>query len=192
MRATIAAREFARSLDRTIGPDLPLTHVDDPYAIQFYRGTMRPTARVEQAAKLLAGPDAAYVALFEAWRLQKMRGGGGPPLYELASVRLSPEVMVTILSNRQRFDPREPAAVRAGPLVLRVRGVRFAEGGDGWFALTDVGEGGTAAVTNDSDRPRTVRVILDRGGERGRRVERVGPGETWTWRLDEPGHGPMS
>src|SRR5574342_560646 len=56
-------QELARSIRDRVGDGFPLTHVDTPFALQFFLNSVSPLATAHQAATLLAGPEAAFVAI---------------------------------------------------------------------------------------------------------------------------------
>jgi 4-amino-4-deoxy-L-arabinose transferase-like glycosyltransferase len=92
----ILAKQF-RELGGVSGP---LTHVDDPFSLQFYLNTMQTTVTVHRAAMMLQGQAAAFVAVRNLTALTNELAGATNNLHILARWPASGEAFVTIVGNQ--------------------------------------------------------------------------------------------
>lgn len=106
-------QEFARSVQERLGPESRLVYVDVPFAAQFFLNTMRPRHSYEEAARLLAGPDAVLVA---TQRPERIREHADPTL-NLTEILRVPETgpaAVVVLSNRPAPHATAKAVLQNG------------------------------------------------------------------------------
>ena len=61
VRQTMVIKEFAGQLERTLGSEFPLTHVDAPMTFQVYLNTMRKPVTLARATVLLQSKEPAFV-----------------------------------------------------------------------------------------------------------------------------------
>jgi 4-amino-4-deoxy-L-arabinose transferase-like glycosyltransferase len=82
--ATIGTRELAAEIRAKLGDAPPLVHVDDPFALQFYLNTCRPSVSHAEAARLLRNEPPVFVAVRNRVRLESSLGTNGPALETVA------------------------------------------------------------------------------------------------------------
>lgn len=104
VQQTMAVKRLAAELERKVGKNFPLAHMDSPMAFQLYLNTMHRQISSEQAAELLRGTNAAFVALINPGDLETARRPDDPPMFTL----LPPpdqlkQFPVRIVSNRPDF-----------------------------------------------------------------------------------------
>src|SRR5262249_12915555 len=104
VKRTQGMEQLAGFVRDRVGPRFPLTHVDDPFALQFYLGTMRPIISFERAAELLRSGTPVFVVVRDVATLKGRLGPNGPTLYTLARWPESGEPFVQIVSNYPRLE----------------------------------------------------------------------------------------
>jgi len=172
---TLAIRNLAGSLQQKVGPDFPLTHVDDPYALQYYLNTMRPDASYATAARLLGGDAAAYVVVCQPELLKLHDSPGGNRVYDLARTpSLQKQPRTHILSNRPTFQVGGSMAMAVGELQIRTDGLRWLHAAERDFTFAGIG---SATFTNTSKIPLEVRVVLETADRTERLACILQPGE---------------
>lgn len=180
VRQTVALKALARVIKDRGGAEFPLTHMDDPTTLQVYLNTFRPPVSVERSARLLRGPEPAFVAVHKLDVLQSVRQAGDPPLYILLpdspTADLCPAVIV---GNRPDFAPSASAAFCSGPLLVRVHGALVLQASEQTFDFKPIAPGAEVLVTNESLRPRAVRVVIRGKGRGSPQCRIVAAGETW-------------
>jgi hypothetical protein len=72
---TVPLKKLAAEIEQNGGKEFPLTHVDDPMALQVYLNTLRPRVSYERAAQLLRGSEPAYVAMNDLKNWNRLKGG---------------------------------------------------------------------------------------------------------------------
>ena len=97
---TEGMRVLADQIRQQAGESLPLTHVDDPFALQFFLNTMQTAVPVERAAKLLQGDAPAFVAVRNLPALKNQMAGDDSRLQVLARWPSTGEAFVTVVGNR--------------------------------------------------------------------------------------------
>jgi 4-amino-4-deoxy-L-arabinose transferase-like glycosyltransferase len=156
---TLAVRDFAGSIEQTVGPEFPLTHVDDPYAVQFYLNTMRPAVSYATAAQLLKGDAAAFVAVCQPELLDLADSPWGGQVYELAKTpSIQKQPCTHILSNRPALRAESRMAMAVGALEIRTDGLLWLHAAERDFAFSGQD---SATFTNTGDRPVKFRVVLE-------------------------------
>jgi hypothetical protein len=170
---------FVSVIRKHVGVHFPLTHVDTPFALQFFLGSMAPLASVDQAARLLSGPDAAFIAIRNLDSLRRALGRTPTPLFVLAQWPPGGEADVRIVSNHDRFEWTADMSAVFDPIVIRTHGLRLVRRRDREFVLNPTGQHGSVVFTSESREPQLVRArILDSPSEVVR--ERLlAPGDRW-------------
>jgi 4-amino-4-deoxy-L-arabinose transferase-like glycosyltransferase len=179
---TIQVKSLAERLENAGASRLPLTHVDSPFALQFYLNTMRPTVSCERAAKLLAGDATAFVAVHDLARLKKSYPGSWESLYPVARSSDGDDPWVTILSNHPRLEWTDCMALAVGPFTVRMQGVQLLDARGSTFVFASRGQPTQPrkiTVTNDSATAQTVRIEWQDGGDRIVQSRSLTPGQTW-------------
>ena len=177
-----AMQAFARLIRDRVGDGFPLTHVDTPFTLQFFLGSTAPLATVEQAARLLSGPDAAFIAVRDLDSLRGALAQKAVPLFTVAQWPVSGEANLRIVSNHARFEWTADMAAVFDPIVMRTHGLRFVRRRGPEFVLRVRGPAGVVVFANESREPQVVRArIIDRASVM-LHERRLAPGDQW--RLD--------
>jgi hypothetical protein len=170
MRQTRAIQQLAQTIKAKVGSDFPLTHIDDPVALDIELNTMRPlyygptksttgifdkdrlaTYDYDAAAKLLQGPAAAFVVTFNREEIEKRMTNKQVELHDLAQANL-PDITLHILSNRTELRSDEDIALGVGPLILETHGLKWVHASGTDFSLK--GSGSLSIENTDSiDHP---------------------------------------
>lgn len=183
VKETLAQKAIADTIREKVGEQFPLTHTDDPFQIQIWMNTLRPSVSPAVAAELLRGSASAFVAVTDFPALQKALGTNSPPPIELYHWLTARKEEVRIVSNHPRLEWTDHMATRIGPIAVQLDGVRLVQGCERELVLTT--SDGTAVakpgvtVSNTSDRPRKMRIRWT--GVRGDSTEArlLSPGEIW-------------
>src|SRR5262249_36249302 len=104
VQKTLALEELADRISAAGRGDVPLQHVDDPFALQMLLHTMRPAISFDDAAAALRGGAPAFVVVENRARLDAARGPDAPPVYEVASCAVRGETYVSVVGNRRRLE----------------------------------------------------------------------------------------
>ena len=163
VQRTIGIRQFAAAVRATAGEEFPLTHVDDPFAFQFYLGPMRRMVSFERAAELLKGDAAAFVVVHDLAKLKDCLGTSVPTVSELARWPATGEAFVWIVGNYPRLEWTEHMALLDGSLRIRVDGARLEHMSEHDLGVRAVGNSSVVTVANESGEPRRIRVRLLQG-----------------------------
>lgn len=94
---TEGMRALAEELQKEAHRNVPLLHVEDPYALQFFLNTMKVAVPPEVAACRLAGSNAVYVAVCNTTGVTALVNA---PIHTIARWPADGEAFVTILGNR--------------------------------------------------------------------------------------------
>ena len=180
VRQTEALRALAEVIKERGGAEFPLTHVDDPITLQVYLNTFRPPVSVERAARLLRGPEAAFVAVRKLDVLQSVHQAGDPPFYTVLPAPPTADFCpAVIVGNRHDFAPSASAAFCSGPLLVRVHGALVLQASEQAFEFKQTEPGAEVLVTNESLRPEAVRVVFQGEDRNAPQHRTVAAGETW-------------
>lgn len=172
---TLSVRDFAQTLEHDVGADFPLTHVDDPYALQVYLNTMRPVVSYAAAAQLLEQDAAAFVVVSRPDLLRQARAPGGAPVYDVShSVSVPGHHGIHVMSNRPELRPEDRMAMAVGALRVETEGLRWVHAAECDFTFAGRG---SVKFTNAGSKPVALRVILQRPGEPVRASWVLQPGE---------------
>jgi 4-amino-4-deoxy-L-arabinose transferase-like glycosyltransferase len=157
--------QLATQIRSQVGAEFPLTHVDDPFALQFYLGSMRRVASFQRAARLLDGDAAAFVVVRDLASLEACRKTNAPSLYELARWPATEKPFVRIVSNHPRLEWTPSLAACWGPWRVRTENARIVRASEDEFVVEASAAGkGAVQVTNESEAPQPVRVRFTGGG----------------------------
>jgi 4-amino-4-deoxy-L-arabinose transferase-like glycosyltransferase len=177
---TLALKSLADDVRSTVGAQFPLTHVDCPYALQFYLETWRPWVTPEQAADLLRGDAAAFLVVVNLEKVKEQLGTNAPPVYELWTRKLNDRETVHLVSNHPKLEWAGNMAMILGPLSLHMEGVKLIQAKEHEFVIERDSKAASAfTVTNHSNRTEEIRVRVanDAAGTVLKRA--LAPGESW-------------
>ncbi len=115
IQETLAIRRLARTIERELGPEAPLQHVNACYTLQFYLNSLHRFITREEAARLLELPESAFIA-GRPLDLERARiTFGDTGLYEIASCAVNGKKIIAVYSNypdfKQAREKRHPRAV---------------------------------------------------------------------------------
>jgi hypothetical protein len=153
-------KELARLIHDRVGEGFPLTHVDTPFAFQFFLNSMVSRTSAEHAARLLAGPDAAFVAVHDLDALRAALGPHAVPVHVVAQWPVTGEAYVRVVSNRARLEWTEDMSAILPPIVVRTHGVHLVRKQGRKFVLDANEAGGVVVFTNGSGEPQLVRALI--------------------------------
>jgi hypothetical protein len=180
VRETLALKAAADEIRRQVGAEFPLTHMDSPFAVQFYLNTIYPWVSPERAARLLRDDPAAFVLVRKMELLQKQLGPGGAPLHELFRFPAKGPAMAQLVSNHPRLEWAEQMATVVEPFYLKLNGIRdFHRRGDE-FWLTTSPEGGNATFVNEDESAQHLQVhMISPNGQQSVQDKTLAPRESW-------------
>jgi 4-amino-4-deoxy-L-arabinose transferase-like glycosyltransferase len=197
VQETLSARQASRLIAERLGANAPLTHVDSPFAVQFYLNSVRPSVSFERAAELLRGNAAACIVVCDFANLEKALGPGAGPLHEALRWPEAGEPWIRVVGNYPFPITNQPVAMLLGPIRVEAQSLRldhprlnYRRGTE--LDFRDNASQGKLRIENQSDVPQTVRVrIFDEASKsaptRGERS--LQPGEVWEFPGIGPNHG---
>ncbi len=178
---TIAIRDFAQRIEARVGDDFPLTHVDAPFAVNFYLNTMRPLAYgptkkttgfydvplnatydYENAARLLKSDAAAFVIVGQLDELRKFYPDIEKNLTQLDAPRY-PHLKerhndVRLLSNRPALQYYDDMIAGIGALRIRTHNLSWQHAAEHNFSFTGPG---SVTLTNQGGERMVAEVVLN-------------------------------
>ena len=163
VQRTIGIERFAATVCEAVGKDFPLTHVDDPFAFQFYLGPMRRTVSFAGAAELLQSDAAAFIVVRDLAKLKDCFGASLPTLHELARWPATGEAFVRIISNHPRLEWTSHMVFLDSSLRVQADDARLVHVSERDLGFRSAGNHSAVMVTNESDQPRRIRVRLIQG-----------------------------
>jgi 4-amino-4-deoxy-L-arabinose transferase-like glycosyltransferase len=172
-------RALAHSIRARVGVRFPLTHVDTPFALQFFLGSTAPLASVEQAARLLSGPDATFIAIRHLDALRSALAQTSTPFFVVARWPTTGEPDVSVISNHARLEWTADMSAVFGPIVIRTHDVRFVRWREREFVVNLTGQNGAVAFTNESRVPQAVRARITGGPSEMVQERLLAPGDQW-------------
>jgi len=183
VRQTISLKHVADEIKRYGGSQFPLTHLDDPLALQIYLNTWRPRVTAERAAELLRGSEPAFVAINDLKKLEAVRRQDDPPIYTVVPSLDKKGYPVRIVSNRQVLESTNLFAFGFGDLTVRASGVCLADANEREFLFEQGAKASEITIVNESSEPRRARLQV-RGDGPPHREERLLAGhEIWKTRF---------
>ena len=183
VKQTVELLKLGNHLKNTVGPDFPLTFWGAPYTVQFPMNTLWSKVTPEQADRLLAQPDPAYVLV---------RGAGiptraalpEPPSFAAHQILSWPPgappsaALVRVLSNRPSLEPTTRAATYAGPFLVRLDHARIDRVRLGFVGVTLLRPDGWVSVTNDGTSTEPLRLECVGGKSNQRLIGQLAPGDS--------------
>lgn len=180
VKETLGIKDLASAVRSQVGEQFPLTHLDSPFAIQFYLNTMHPWVSPEQAAELLRGDAAAFVVVRNFSDLTGALGTNAPPLHELRRWPEKGTALVRIVSNHPALEWTRQMAEIIGPFSVRMEGVRLQRARENDFIFQVQSNAmGSVTLSNLSDQSQKVRVEFLGGKTPAIQRRTLSPGEVW-------------
>ena len=193
------SKQLADVVEERVGLEFPLIHVDAPLALQIYLDSWRHFATHQQALRILAGDEAAFVAVSGVDRFLAECHSAGIPVHTLLrwDDPYHDDQTLAVLGNRERLEWDDPIRGFLHPFAVTYRGVR-PEGGKRFYLERDErlinGEtlildetGGSLQAVNLSERRATLRLRLRQGDRVRDESHELAPGEelvlSWSGRL---------
>jgi 4-amino-4-deoxy-L-arabinose transferase-like glycosyltransferase len=158
--------QLAALIREQVGRSFPLTHVDDPFALQFYLGAMRRVVSFQRAADLLDGDAAAFILVRDLAKLESCRQQNETKeLYELARWPATDEPFVRIVSNHPRLEWTRSMAACWGRWRVHMEDARVIRASETEIVFESSTTGkGTVQITNESGDRQLIRMRLIDGG----------------------------
>jgi len=199
---TSAAQKLARQVEQHVGRDFPLTHVDDPYAVNFYLDTMRPLAYgpekkadgvydsalnatydYQHAIRLLQGDAAVFLVLSRPEKILDDPLAGDLKIYRPIDASL-PGHHLCVLSNRRTLAAEDRMAMGVGPLTVTTEGLKWLHVAQNDFVFEPVNPGEPAEVqfVNGGSEALRVCVKFISQGSTTRQEHTLEPGNAWNCR----------
>jgi hypothetical protein len=182
VQATVGLRELAVAIEESDGAQFPITHVDDPMALQIFLNTLRTPVSFERAAELLRGEEPAFVAVNDIDKLCQARRSGDPPFHVLLpQPQMNSSSPTHLVSNRTELKPTDTFAFCFGTISVRVRGMRLREATQQQLSFSATEKEAWVKLVNEAQQVRHVRVrITDPVG--GTHIEErlLAGKETWS------------
>jgi 4-amino-4-deoxy-L-arabinose transferase-like glycosyltransferase len=172
-------RALAHSIRARVGDRFPLTHVDTPFALQFFLGSTAPLASVQQAARLLSGPDATFIAVKHLDSLRSALAPTSTPFFVVARWPTSGESDVSVISNHARLEWTADMSALFSPIVMRTHDVRLVRRREREFVLSLTGDNGAVVLENESRVPQAVRARITGGTSEMVQERLLAPGDQW-------------
>jgi hypothetical protein len=187
---TQGMRALADSVRARVGARFPLTHVDTPFVLQFFLGSTAPLASVDQAARLLSGPDATFIAVRHFDSLRGALAQTPTPFFVVARWPTTGEPDVSVISNHARLEWTADMSAVFGPIVIQTHEMRFVRRREREFVLNLTGRNGAVVFTNESRGPQAVRARIT--GSTSEMVQERLLAAGAQWRLTVSGEGERS
>ena len=170
--------QVAKMLRDTVGPEFPLTHVDEDFALQVSLNTRRQYAPLKAAAKLLQQQDAAaFVVVEDLPQLQKELAPTGQKPYELVKLLHKGEPYLTILSNHPRLEWTDRVAAQFDTLSVCIENARLVRSRQNELVLSSKSKNAKITVTNTSAIPHPLSIRWNDGPPVRKTLA---SGETWS------------
>lgn len=192
IQRTMALRDFAEKFEAEAGPEFPLTFLDTrgpqlsdaPPALQVYLNVYRRPVAAERVARMLRGPEAAFVALDDPDKLAPWRRSDDPPLITILSGDGGTVLQTRIVGNRPSLSPHRSYAFAYGPFDVRMTDARLLLATQRLLRLRATSDTCSVSLSNASAVVAPIRVEISHG-ERSHKRERVlAAYESWTVSLD--------
>jgi hypothetical protein len=171
-------QELAGIVREKVGDEFPLTHVDSPYAFQFYLETKRSLVSVKEAARLLHLDAAAFVAISDLASLQTELGADSPALHEVARWPLSGKPFLRIVSNHPRLEWTDRMGCVLKPLRLRMEDVHLLQARGHEIVFISAKDKGKLTLTH-LGQGEAVHVRIGSSSRNIFEERRLNTGESW-------------
>jgi 4-amino-4-deoxy-L-arabinose transferase-like glycosyltransferase len=190
VQKTLGMKQMAAQIRGPLGEQFPLTHVDSPFALQFFLNTMRLQVPAERAAELVRGPAAAFLVVEDDYpELLEALGTNAPPLHELARWPKEGPPWVRLVSNHERLEWTDHTVTALGALSIEMQNVKHLRTRGGEMIFERTAPAGAIRfdyrpIPGRDNRPFKVRIrIVGRGPDV---VEQrwLAPGENWEKETD--------
>ncbi|MEP6662098.1 MAG: hypothetical protein ABJC04_00415, partial [Verrucomicrobiota bacterium] len=178
-RQTLEVRQIAQTVLNSRDNPFPLTHAGGPFVFQLYLKTFRPYATLEQAAELLKGKPAVFVAVTDPARLRTLLDSNAPAIYELAHCDPAEKPLLSIVSNRPGWEEGTTNVLMIGDLKIEMAEARLIKERDDEFTFSITSNGARIDLWNLSTLPRNLRVKINDGGNVHSGSRQLAPGEKW-------------
>ncbi|MFP4581472.1 MAG: ArnT family glycosyltransferase [Candidatus Sumerlaeia bacterium] len=174
---TQEAIALAEDIEEKVGSAFPLTHLDTPYAIQFFLRTMRPQISFDQARELLTGEAAAFVFVKKAWRFQDRTGLQIADLHVLEKRLESEEEPWHIVSNHPRLEYAPHVATILHGLRVDLYDAKILRAYEEDFIVELTQPAGEIAFRNISKETRRFQLTIRNDGDTKKQKIILAPGE---------------
>jgi 4-amino-4-deoxy-L-arabinose transferase-like glycosyltransferase len=173
---TLAVKELADSVRAQAGGNFPLVHVDTSPILQMHLGTACPLVPLERALQLLRGNEAAFVVVRKVDEvLPRLNTNSTHILAEAPPTR---RTHMAVLGNRPKLAWTSPLTTLIGRLRLEMSGVKNFRRRADEFWLENESPAAYLELTNESNKPISVRVHFTGSGTASSEDVVVPPGET--------------
>lgn len=179
VRNTRELQKFAGSLPRPENGALPLTHVNEPFVFQLYLKTFRRFVPVVQAAQMLRGDAAAFIVMADPNKLIKNWSTNDPPIYEIARAHIVDEPLVSIVSNRPRFEETSHHALITGALQMEMTNAWLIRERGNDFTFFVSGKDAKIKLSNLADHPQKTGIHYSEAGAARFFARTLEAGEAW-------------
>jgi 4-amino-4-deoxy-L-arabinose transferase-like glycosyltransferase len=143
---TRGMRQLAGQIQQLGGGEFPLTHVESSVALQFFLHTKRPWTSVEDAARVLSSPSAAFVVVKNLTALENQLGTNGPTLYKVASWQGRKDKLF-IVGNHPKLEWTDQMAFVIPPVQVKLHSIEKVHIRDWDFELTGSKGRGQAVIS---------------------------------------------
>lgn len=168
-----------------------LTHVDEPFALQFHLNTIIPVTSHANAARLLSRDETAYVVVANYRKLwAELDPITRTRVTELAGTAVLDQWAVRVVSNRPQWLHTGPTAMAIGPFVAVMREARLVRiRGETRFEFVGSSPRASVSLSQYGSESRTVEIILHDGNRRHDANGTLSPGgaSSLTVTLEEQG-----
>ena len=186
---TAVMKDMARQIQAHGAASLPIVHVDTPFALQYFLGTMNPAVTPEQAARLLAGSNTVFVALCDLPKVESLLPADHPEIFHLLHSPANGVPQVMLLSNGPRLESAPAMATGFGGIRVQWDRMALEERRGDRYDFRATGTAAMAQFSNDSERPRPIRVRLQHPDRTRVIAHTLTPHEIWRIRAGEPAPG---
>jgi len=198
VQGTLTAQQASRLIVENLCAKPPLTHVDSPFAVQFYLNILHPSVSFERAAALLRGNAAAWVVVCDFAGLEKALGPGAQPLHEAMRWPETSEPWIRVVGNQPWPATNQPVAILLGSLRVETQSLQLERSRSSYRRGMELAFRGNAAVgrlglENQGETRQTVRIrILDESSATAPTPTEISLAPGATWSLPEQSHSELT
>lgn len=171
-------RDFAAFLRGEVGGAFPLMHVDSPFGLQFYLGTMHQNVSATNAAAALSGSGDAFAVVEDVEALRK-KLLPNRPLYDLVQWKIGKTSLLHVISNHPRLEYTPQMTTVVSPVRIEMTGLHLARTSGNTLVFWSRQPHGTLFLTNVTSQPQKIRVRVENLGVPYDRTLRLEPSGSW-------------